>query len=314
MALCSLLRRAALPLLLACAAAAQVDLNPPPNPGAIRVDVNLVNLLCTVRDKQGAYVNDLSKDDFAVLDDGRRQPITHFARQVDSPLTVALLLDVSGSVQPILNIEKAAAGQFFSTVLRPDDRALLVGFAGHVMVWQNLTSSREYLRDALDRAEPMVDLPGGPPARGGTLLYDALSLVTAQKLKGLQGRKAAILMTDGEDAGSHAFLREAINAALNADTVIYGIHNADPGSSRGGGLQVLRAMSNATGGRTFPVTGKRDFRAVFAAIEEEMRNQYAIGYAVPEQAVSGAFHKVEVKAMRPGLTVQARTGYYAAAR
>jgi len=301
MALCSLVRRAALPLMLAGAAAAQVDLNPPPNPGAVRADVNL---LCTVRDGKGSYVSGLSKDDIVVLDGGRRQPITLFARQTDSPLTVALLLDVSASAEPILNIEKAAAGRFFGNVLRPGDQALLVGFASHVLVWQNLTSSREYLLDALDRAGPMLELPGAPPAHGVRLLYDAVSLVAEQKLRGLPGRKAAIVIADGEDAGSLASRSEAIKAALNADTAIYGIHS-------GGGPQVLRLMSAATGGRTFPLAGKSDFGTLFAAIEEELRNQYAIGYARPGQA---GFHKVEVKAARPGLTVQVRTGYYAAAR
>jgi len=150
--------------LLAASAGTQIDLNPPRDPSVIRVDVDLVNLLCTVRDKDGATVKDLSKQDFVVLDEGRRQTITQFAREVNSPLTVALLLDVSGSVANILKIEKAAASQFFSNVLRPGDRALLVGFAQYVIVWQNLTSSRDDLDTALkQRAGPCMRCPERRP-------------------------------------------------------------------------------------------------------------------------------------------------------
>jgi len=312
MALSSLVRRAILLWMLAGAAAAQIDLNPQRDPSVIRVDVNLVNLLCTVRDKKGAYFNDLSKDDFAVLDNGRRQTITHFVRQADSPLTVAVMLDVSSSVVNILDTEKAAANQFFASVLRPGDQALLVGFAQYVLVWQDLTSSKERLHEALDRAGPMAELAEGPVPRGGTLLRDAVNLVAAQKLARLPGRKTAILITDGEDLGSRVSLVETIRAAHEADAVIYGIYYVDRKRAHGTGLEVLQTMSEATGGRTFQVGGKVTIPKVFAAIEEEMRNQYAIGYALPEGSRNGEFHKLQVKPLKPGLTVQARNGYYAA--
>jgi VWFA-related protein len=314
MALNSQLARAILWWMLAAPAGAQVVLNPAPDPSVIRMDVDLVNLLCTVRDKNGGYVKNLSKDDFAVVDNGRRQTVTHFAREVDSPLTVALLLDVSGSVASVLDLEKAAARHFFANVLRPGDAAMLVGFAQYVLVWQDLTSSREHLEKALEGAGPMEGLPGGPPARGGTLLYDAVDLVVAQKLKRLPGRKTVVLITDGEDNGSRAGPDETIKAAQEADAVIYGIHYADEGNSRGVGLAVLERMSGPTGGRTFHVDHKTTLEKVFATIEEEMRNQYGIGYALPEPSASGSFHKVEVKVLKSGLKVQTRDGYYAAGK
>jgi VWFA-related protein len=297
--------------MLAGAAGAQIDLNPPRDPTVMRVDVGLVNLLCTVRDKSGAYVRDLSKADFVALDDGRRQTITHFARQVDSPLNVALLLDVSGSVTSVLDIEKAAASQFFENVLRPGDQALLVGFAQNVLVWQDLTSSRGNLEEALRRAGPMASVPGAEPARGGTLLFDAMNLVAAQKLRRLPGRKTAILITDGEDNGSRSGLDEAIRAAQEADAVVYGVHYADYCHSFGSGFQVLGALAGPTGGRAFHVDEKMTIGKVLAAIEEEMRNQYAVGYPLPDRSRGGAYHKVEVKSLKRGLTVQARNGYYA---
>jgi VWFA-related protein len=314
MALNSQLASVLLGLTLATPAAAQIELNPAPDPNVIRMDVDLVNVLCTVRDKNGAYVQDLSKNDFAVLDNGRRQTITHFGRQVDTPLTVALLLDVSGSVTNVLDLEKAAAGRFFQNVLRPGDAALLVGFAQYVLVWQDLTSSSDNLQHALEGAGPMEGLPNGPPARGGTLLLDAVNLVAARKLKPLPGRKTIVLITDGEDNGSRASLEEVIRAAQQADAVIYGIHYADEESSIGNGLAVLERMSGPTGGRTFHVDKKMTLERIFAAIEEEMRNQYGLGYAPPEPSKSGAFHKVELKVLKPGLKVQSRDGYYAASK
>jgi Ca-activated chloride channel family protein len=277
------------------------------------MDVGLVNMLCTVRDKTGAYVKDLSKEDFVVLEDGRRQNITNFAREVDTPLTVALLLDVSGSVMNILDLEKAAADKFFTNVLRPGDRAMLVGFAQYVLVWRDLTSSRELLEQALmDRAGPMDPLPEGPPIHGGTLLRDAVKLVSTQKLIRLPGRKTIVLITDGEDNGSRAGLQDTIKTAQQAEAVIYGIHYEDAGASYGTGKHVLELMSGPTGGRTFHVDKKMTLENAFAAIEEEMRNQYAVGYPLPDKSGSGEFHKVEVKVVRPGLKVQTRTGYYAA--
>src|SRR5438309_5778977 len=125
--------------LLAMLVCAQIELNPPKGAGVITVDVELVNVLCSVRDRHGAYMKDLNREDFEVREDGKRQEITHFAREVDTPMTVALLLDVSGSAANIIGTEKAAAQRFFEEVLRPGDRGMLVGFAQRIAVWQDLT-------------------------------------------------------------------------------------------------------------------------------------------------------------------------------
>src|SRR5579883_947551 len=145
-------------LILATAwpAAPQILLNPPPKPEVIRVDVELVNVLCSVRDKHGAYVRGLTKDDFELRVDGHPRPITNFAAEVSSPLTVALMLDVSGSVVNVIPEEKVAGSRFFAEVLRPGDRAMLVGFAELIAVWQDLTPSVELVQAALDRAAPFL--------------------------------------------------------------------------------------------------------------------------------------------------------------
>jgi Ca-activated chloride channel family protein len=293
---------------------AQIVLNPPRNPSTIQVDVNLVNVLCTVRDKHGAYVKGLSKEDFDLREDGKRQEISLFAREVDSPLTVALLLDVSGSVEMVLGREKAAAQRFFSEALRPADQAMLVGFAQLIAVWQDLTPSREVLQSALEQAGPFritAEQKLETRPRGGTLLYDSVVLVASHKLSKLPGRKVLILITDGLDNGSIASLEKAIKAAQEADTVIYGIHYEDETMGvHYSGMMPLNKLSDETGGRAFHVDTKLPLEAVFAAVGEEMRNQYALGYRPPDHDKSGSFHHLQVRLAQSGLKAQSRTGYY----
>jgi VWFA-related protein len=261
----------------------QILLNPPRDASVITVDVDLVNVLCSVRDKHGNYVKDLSKDEFEIKEDGHRQEIRHFAREVDSPLTVALLLDVSGSVSAIIGTEKAAASRFFSEVLRPGDKALLVGFAQLIAVWQDFTPSAERLAEALERAGPFV-MPSGQVAyrpRGGTLLYDAVNLVAKDRLTKQPGRKTMVLITDGQDNGSLVNLETAAKAAQQSDAVVYGIHYVDdarPSPRKAEGLSSLEKLAAPTGGRTFHVSKKTPLEAIFETIQEEMRSQYGLGY------------------------------------
>jgi VWFA-related protein len=298
---------------------AQILLNPPPNASVITVDVDLVNVLCSVRDKHGAYIKDLSKDDFEIKEDGRRQEIRHFAREVDSPLTVALLLDVSGSVSAIIGTEKAAASRFFSEVLRPGDKALLVGFAQVIAVWQEFTPSAARLAEALDRAGPFVMTPGQTEylPRGGTLLYDAVNLVARDRLTKQPGRKTMVLITDGEDNGSLVNLETAAKAAQQSDAVVYGIHYVDDGRTsprKAAGLSNLEKLAAPTGGRTFHVSRKTPLEAIFETIQEEMRSQYGLGYKSTNPLTDGGYRRLEVKSSRTCLKVQVRAGYYAAKR
>jgi VWFA-related protein len=296
-------------------AGAQIELNPPRPASAIAVDVDLVNLLCSVRDRHGAYVKGLHKEDFEIRQDGKPQAITHFAREVDSPMMVALLLDVSGSVAGIIGMEKAAAGRFFDEVLRPGDQALLVGFAQLIAVWQEPTQSKEQLRSTLERVGPGA-LPTGNPEirpRGGTLLYDAVNLVASRKLQRLPGRKTIILITDGQDNGSIANISKAVEAAHQADAVVYAIHYEDDERAHYSGrhgMSALERLSEPTGGRAFDVSRKTPLGEIFSQIGDEMRNQYGLGFTPPADGKEGEFHKLEVRSTRAGLKAQARTGYY----
>jgi VWFA-related protein len=306
---------------MSCPGWTQILLNPPPPPDVIRVDVELVNVLCSVRDKRGGYVTGLRQEDFELRVDGRLRPITHFAAEVASPLTVAPLLDVSGSVAAVIPEEKAAAARFFERVLRPGDRAMLAGFAELIAVWQDLTPQVPDVEAALDRARPFDDPPPHRQLethpRGGTLLYDAVALVAGRKLKPLGGRKTIVLITDGDDVGSIATDAKAIQAAQEADAVIYGIRYLDPAfaARRAGrifdtGLDALTRLSEPTGGRTFDAMRKQGLDAAFDEIGEEMRHQYGLGFTPEGPAGRHEFHKLEVRLRRNGLKARARSGYY----
>jgi Ca-activated chloride channel family protein len=296
-------------LLLTCvfSAAGQPDAAPD-----IRVDVDVVNVLCTVRNWKGAYMHDLSSADFRILEDGKPQQIRYFAREVRTPITVALLVDVSGSVRQTLNQEKTAASRFFREVLEARDQALLVSFSHIVKTWQPLTSSFSSLRDALYALGP-IPLNIGPEfdPHGGTLLYEAVEQVSKSTLARTQGRKAIVIVTDGVDYGSRIPAAAAIAAAQQADAVIYGIHYGSDRQQLEDGLTALRALAEPTGGREFHVSPFHPLEDIFETIHQEMRSQYALGFVSTNGAHDGGYRTLSVKTTHGRMTVQARQGYYA---
>jgi len=238
----------------------------------ITLDVNAVNLLATVRDKHGDIVRNLTKDDFALEQDGKPQTITYFAKESDLPLTLGLLVDTSLSQRRVLDQERAASRTFLDQVLRVDkDKAFVIQFDREVTLLQDLTSSREKLQAAIDHIDtPQFSQggsngsPGGSTGgsgggggahgshghgSGGTLLYDAVFLGSDELMKKQQGRKALIVLTDGVDRGSKETLAEAIATAQRADTLVYCILFADKeGYGNSGGLGG-RPMGGGMGGR-----------------------------------------------------------------
>lgn len=278
--------------------------------GAFRVDVDLVNVLCSVRDSTGGWVSGLGRGEFEVREDGHKREVTHFATEADAPLTVALMVDVSGSVRGILEVERDAARRFLDDVLRPGDQALVGGFATTIAVWQDLTVSKKDLRAGLaglaDRAVSHEDVR----ERGGTLLYDAVELVASRKLAPLPGRKTLVLITDGVDQGSTATSKQAEDAAQHADTVVFAIHYVPQSASYPAGSGPLERLAKATGGRMFDVGNKMPLERAFAEIAGEMRHQYSLGFTPGER--DGKYHKLEVKVRRSGMKVSAREGYWSA--
>lgn len=277
---------------------------------AIKVNVEVVNVLCTVHDKRGALVTNLDKGDFRVLEDGHPQDIRYFARETNLPLTVALLVDVSGSVRPFVEEEKGTVDKFLDQVLRSGDQALLVGFSGTIVLWQDFTSSTERLAAALYRLRsiPFKGLPDIGQPMPSTLLYQAVERTALQKLKDVAGRKVMVIISDGLDNGSPVHLDDAVAAVQATDTIVYGVC-FESGFS---GCSFLNEMSQPTGGRTFRVK-KTPVEKIFQIIEDETRSQYALGYISTNRERDGSFRKLQVEVLPKGLRAVSRKGYYARA-
>jgi Mg-chelatase subunit ChlD len=202
----------------------------------IKKDVNVVNVLTTVRNKQGQIVNNLTKDDFKLADDGRPQTIKYFAKVTDMPLTLGLLVDTSLSQRRVLEQERTASYTFLEDLLREwKDKAFVLHFDSEVELLQDLTNSRPKLEAALQKLEvpsPQQSQSGGGQQQhgGGTLLNDAVFLAADEIMSKVQGRKALIILSDGVDQGSKVSLTRAIEAAQRSDTLVYTILFADPGA------------------------------------------------------------------------------------
>ena len=229
-------------LLFVCALGLALFAQPPSQqqpetlPAPIRVDVDVVNILASVRDKRGALVANLEKQDFTVLEDGKPQTIKYFTRETDLPLTIGLLVDVSRSQENLIGIERSAASQFFAQVLRKKDVAFLISFGEESELLQDYTQSVRLLSEGLNQLRVSSGVgglhPGPVPTIGqprGTVLYDAVYVAATEKLKAEVGRKVIVVITDGVDEGSKLPIDEAIAAAQKADAVIYSIDYSDAG-------------------------------------------------------------------------------------
>ena len=288
----------------------------------IRVDVDIVNVLATVRTKAGGIVGKLEKGDFTVLEDGKVQDIKYFTRETDVPLTIGLLVDTSRSQERLIETERMAAAAFFKKLLRPKDMAFLMQFGADAELLEDSTNSARQLEKALGElriSAPVGGLHPGPVPtmqnRAGTVLYDAVYLAANEKLKGEVGRKVIVVITDGVDAGSKVSRSKAIEAAHRAEAVIYSIYYADPmyRMMTGSGEGDLKKMADETGGRVFSVSRSLPLDAIFREIDEDMRSQYALGYTPANSNKDGSFRKLEVRTASKEHRVYARKGYFAVA-
>jgi VWFA-related protein len=290
----------------------------------IKVDVDVVSLYCAVRNKQNGLINNLEKSDFDLAEDGRQQTIKYFSRETNIPLTIGLLVDVSGSQQNLIEVERRAAAAFFSSVLKTKDVGFLISFGADSELLQDITGSPRLLQDGLRRLRLNAGVGGimnsGPVPtmshQRGTVLYDAVYLAANDMLSKEVGRKAIILITDGEDQGSTETMNAAIEAAQKSDAIIYGILYVDRqfyGAFGGGygGAGVLKKMSEETGGHLFEVSRKNSLDSIFQEIQDEMRTQYLIGYTPTNPKKDGSFRKIDLRAKTKDLKVQVRKGYYA---
>jgi len=283
-----------------------------------RVDV--VNVPVSVRDKHGRFVSDLNSEDFAVDEDGRPQSLRYFDHQGELALTLGLLVDVSSSQINLIGTEQRASVTFFNQVLREDrDQAFLYRFYRRVEMLSHLSQSRRDLESALQGLDDPYEIEGAateksrqrPAQFDGTALYDAVQVPVDTIMKMRRGRKALILLSDGVDTASSTSLWRAIEGAQRADTLIYSLCYADRDSDRrdqARGAGVLRALAEQTGGRYFKISREQSLDEVYSLIQDELRNQYNLGYIPASDGP--AYRKLRVSVNRKGLTVQSRDGYY----
>jgi VWFA-related protein len=293
----------------------------------LKVRVNVVQLFFNVKDKKGALIPNQKREDFEILEDGKPQTIKYFTAESNLPLTLGILIDSSGSQMRVLEMEKEVGGAFLSQILRDKDEAFVIDFDVNVDLLQDFTNDVHRLKAALNKARvntgggggSLPGLGGGPIPTGtprGTLLYDAVYLAAHDQLAHEVGRKAMILLTDGEDQGSQLRVRDAIEAAQKSDSIVYVILIADRGFYGGFGYSgdsEMKKLANETGGRVIEVGNKFDkLKEAFDQIANELRSQYNLGYTPTNSVQDGSFRKLELRS-KQGYKVQTRSGYYAIA-
>ena len=281
----------------------QTDVNTP----TIKLGVNEVNLIFTVTDKHGRYNPNLQQSDFALLDDSKAPAkVNSFHQQINLPLRVGILIDTSTSIRSRFQFEQQSANEFFLEMLKSkNDRAFVMGFDVTPTVTQDWTNNIDGLETGVNKLRP----------GGGTALYDAVYTACRDKLLDVSRgqeptRKAIVLLSDGEDNQSRAYLDEAIKECQRAETIIYGIStNWTP--SRGKGDKVLAQMAQDTGGQVFFPPTVEEVSNSFKDIEEELRSQYALTYTPADFKYDGSFRSIYLYCNDRRYQVRARKGYFA---
>jgi VWFA-related protein len=288
--------------------AADQDSSPDDAAATITKTVNEVNVVFTVTDRHGRYVNNMAKSDFSVLDDNKpAQQIRSFHSETDLPLQVGLMVDASNSVRDRFKFEQESAIEFLNQTVRPRyDKAFVVGFDVTPEVTQDFTDNTEALSRGVRALRP----------GGGTAMYDALYFACRDKLlkepRNGPVRRAIILLSDGDDNMSHVTREEAIEMALRAEVIVYTISTNITGGARRGGDKVLERIADATGGRAFFPFQLNDVANAFVEIQAELRSQYALSYNPTDLRNDGRYHTIEILAQNhKGLRVRSRRGYYA---
>jgi Ca-activated chloride channel homolog len=294
----------------------------------IRVDVNLVTVAFSVRDAGGALVDNLTKDDFEILEDASPQKIAFFAKSLDVPLTLGLIVDASGSQDHFTRQHDQDLQVFLNEVLGPKDQAFLVGFGNHIRLVSDFSRSSQQMLEAWKRYNKNTqNFPElGPYEKRdlGTAFYDSIYYPVTEKLANKNGRRALLLFSDGEDNSSSHDMMTAIETAQSANVQIFTIRYTEKEHGKltarnQYGIRVMDRIAKETGGIHIDA-GTTDPHTYFRQIADELRTSYELGYypaiagpAVAGPAINGkddAFHKVVVRAKRAGLVVRSKTGYF----
>ncbi len=272
----------------------------------IQIDVDLVNVLFTARDKKGNLVPDLTRDRVRVFEDGRLQTITNFSRESDQPLAVVLLMDTSSSARASLKVQQEAAIDFFhNTIQRKRDQGLLMTFDSTVDVLQDFVDDP----DRLSKAVKSVRIGGG------TKMYDAIQLACQEKLAGLTApRRILVLMGDGDDNMSYETLDSSIAIAQRSEVSIYTISTNNSGffgMAQPKQDKILKRLAGSTGGRAYFPPKIDDLAMSFFRVSEELRSQYAVAYRSTNSSRDGAFRRIKINVKGKKVKLQYRKGYYA---
>jgi VWFA-related protein len=290
----------------------------------LNVNVNLVNMYFSARDRDG-FVTNLRKDECSITEDKTPQTIKNFTQEKNLPLTIGILLDTSGSQTNVLPLEQESGATFLRDVLKPKDEAFLISFDINLNLLADYTNRASEIKRALDKATINTgagtgSITGTGAARG-TLLFDAVYTAANEKLRSEAGRKILVLLTDGGDQGSQETLRTATEAAQKANAIVYVILIADRGFYGGGGgfginladsgARDMEKLASDTGGRMINVgnNGKK-LEDAFNQIQDELRTQYLLSYTPTNKKADGTYRKLDLDCGK-GLKVQARKGYYA---
>lgn len=305
----------------------------------IVIETEVVNVLFTAQDNNRRLLTDLKESDVRLLEDGQVQPVTAFYRQIDLPLSLAILIDTSASQERTLPEEKLAAQSFLEAVVRPSkDEVAIISFTGDATLEQGMTSNLARLRRAVERVEFVPpsgylgsgvtatgggSVPGTPPISGqnqrtqsATAIWDAI-WVTSEEILGPapdRTRRAIILLSDGVNNYGMKRLDDAVQAAQKSEAVIYSIGIGD-NFYDGVDETALRKLSEKTGGRAFFPRDERELREAFRQIQEEMRSQYLIAYEPTNTKRDGSYRKIEIQLTNPELARQKillthRQGYF----
>ena len=290
-----------------------------PGQERFKVDVKLVNVAFSVRDSSGRLVENLTKDDLDVVEDAVPQKIAFFARSVDVPLTLGLVVDASGSQDHFAKEHERDLEVFLKDVLGPKDRAFLVGFGNHIKLVSDFTQSGS---DLLDRWKEYRHRPGGPPELGpperrelGTAFYDAIYYSITEKLAKETGRRALLVFSDGEDNSSAYDMMSTIEAAQDANVLVYTIRYTEDEHGRltarnKYGIRVMGRFARETGGAHIDAKST-DPHTYFRQIADELRSSYELGYYSSNPKRDNTFRKIVITPKSATLTVRAKTGYFA---
>jgi len=293
----------------------------------LKVDVNLVDIYFSVRDK-GGFITSLRKDDCGLFEDGKEQTIKNFTQEKNLPLTIGILLDTSGSQQNVLPLEQESGATFLKNVLTSKDEAFLISFDVNVDLLADYTNNAREIKRAIDHASinsasssaGIPGIGGGPMPTSnprGTLLFDAVYLAAHDKLRAETGRKIIVMLTDGGDQGSQETLKTATEAAQKANAIVYVILIADSayhvGNVFDSSVRDMYSLAQDTGGRVINVGHDgRKLEQAFDQIQDELRTQYLVSYTPVNKTADGKFRKINIDCGK-GMNVQARKGYYAVA-